>query len=80
MALLQSFLGPDKRENVRRFEAGQLSIIDLSDPFIDPASACGIFEVALRVFTRTEVGTGKVLVVDEAHKLDNRCTISYYAG
>ena len=82
MALLESFMSKKKQTDTSkgRFQSGQLTIIDLSDPFIDPASACGIFEVALRVFTRTEVGTGKVLVVDEAHKVDNRSTISYYAG
>jgi len=34
----------------------------------DPASACGLFEVLTRLFVRAEVETGKVLVVDEAHK------------
>ncbi|KAG2339154.1 hypothetical protein BDR05DRAFT_939298 [Suillus weaverae] len=51
-----------------RFAAGQLTIIDLSDPFIDPGSACGLFEIVTRLFVRAEVETGKVLVVDEAHK------------
>ncbi|KAA1466265.1 hypothetical protein DENSPDRAFT_831054 [Dentipellis sp. KUC8613] len=36
---------------------------------MDSASACGIFEVVLRQFERAEVGTGKVLLVDEAHKV-----------
>ncbi|KAF8843192.1 hypothetical protein BDN67DRAFT_243117 [Paxillus ammoniavirescens] len=70
MALLTSFL--DTKGNTgqpsSRFAAGQLTIIDLSDPFIDPASACGLFEIITRLFIRAEVGTGKVLVVDEAHK------------
>lgn len=52
-----------------RFAPGELTIIDLSDPFIDPASACGLFEVITRLFVRADVGTGKVLVVDEAHKV-----------
>ncbi|OJA13273.1 hypothetical protein AZE42_05023 [Rhizopogon vesiculosus] len=52
----------------RRFAAAQLTIVDLSDPFIDPASACGLFEIVTRSFVRAEVETGKVLVVDEAHK------------
>jgi hypothetical protein len=73
MSLMQSFT--DKSEGARRrripprFEAGLITIIDLSDPFIDSASACGIFEIVLRLFTRADVGTGKVLVVDEAHKV-----------
>ena len=74
MALLESFLAkskgsgdPSLQEN--RFAAGQLTIVDLSDPFIDPASACGIFEVMTRLFLRAKVDTGKVIVVDEAHKV-----------
>ncbi|RPD66711.1 hypothetical protein L226DRAFT_498247 [Lentinus tigrinus ALCF2SS1-7] len=51
-----------------RFKAGQLTIIDLSDPFVDPGSACSLFEIVTRMFVRAEVNTGKVLVVDEAHK------------
>ncbi|KAI0321868.1 hypothetical protein OF83DRAFT_1080696 [Amylostereum chailletii] len=51
-----------------RFAQGQITIIDLSDPFLDPPAACGIFEIILRIFDRADVGTGKVLVVDEAHK------------
>ena len=71
MALLTSFLDTRPRSSPRaeRFAAGQLTIIDLSDPFIDPASACGLFEIITRLFVRAEVGTGKVLVVDEAHKV-----------
>jgi hypothetical protein len=46
-----------------------MTIVDLSDPFIDAASASGIFEIVTRLFQRADVGTGKVLVVDEAHKV-----------
>lgn len=62
---------PGQQQNPR-FAAGQLTIIDLSDPFIDPASACGLFEIVTRLFVRAELGTGKVLVVDEAHKVGCR--------
>ncbi|KAG6868454.1 hypothetical protein C0993_002592 [Termitomyces sp. T159_Od127] len=72
MSLLTSFLAKDKKGRrhapTSRFAAGRLTIIDLSDPFIDPASACGLFEIIVRLFVRSDVGTGKVLVVDEAHK------------
>jgi hypothetical protein len=72
MALLTSFMDPSTMGLSRdrpRFAPGQLTIIDLSDPFIDPASACGLFEIITRLFVRADVGTGKVLVVDEAHKV-----------
>ncbi|KAF9498486.1 hypothetical protein BDN71DRAFT_1443334 [Pleurotus eryngii] len=70
MSLLKGFLFNRKKhpKQSSRFAAGQITIIDLSDPFIDSASACGLFEIIVRLFTRAEVDTGKVLVVDEAHK------------
>jgi hypothetical protein len=70
MDLLQSFLEKNSTVNPpARFTRGQLTIVDLSDPFIDPASACGYFEILTRLFVRADVATGKVLVVDEAHKV-----------
>lgn len=72
MALLNSFMDSNTighSQDRPRFVAGQLTIIDLSDPFVDPASACGLFEIITRLFVRANVGTGKVLVVDEAHKV-----------
>ncbi|TFK76039.1 hypothetical protein BDN72DRAFT_831482 [Pluteus cervinus] len=69
LSLITSFLNPaPSGEQTRRFASGQLTIIDLSDPFIDAASACGIFEIMARVFQRERIDTGKVTVVDEAHK------------
>ncbi|KAL4075519.1 hypothetical protein J3A83DRAFT_4485116 [Scleroderma citrinum] len=69
MALLTSVLDEEERPRPKhRFAAGQLTIIDLSDPFVDPALACGLFEIITRLFVRAQVDTGKILVVDEAHK------------
>lgn len=51
-----------------RFAPGMITIIDLSDPFVDPPLAGAIFEICIRLFQRASVDTGKVLVVDEAHK------------
>lgn len=71
MLLLESFLEKGaKRTSVEtRFEKGQLTIVDLTDPFIDTSHANAVFEIVTRLFERTVVGTGKVLVVDEAHKV-----------
>lgn len=69
MELLESFLDRSGRAPPTRFAAGQLTIIDLSDIFIDPHSACGLFEIVTRLFVRAKLETGKVLVVDEAHKV-----------
>ena len=72
--LLMSFTLPKKKGASKttpkaRFCEGRITIVDLSDPFIDPSSACGLFEILLRLFERADVSTGKVLVVDEAHKV-----------
>ncbi|KAG9038322.1 hypothetical protein FRB95_001734 [Tulasnella sp. JGI-2019a] len=67
MSLLEAFLC-SRRSVMPRFTKGQVTIVDLTDPFIDPASASSIFEIVTRLFVRAEVKTGKVLVVDEAHK------------
>lgn len=73
MSLLTSFLEPSsmgKSSSAQnRFAAGQLTIVDLSDPFLDEGAACGLFDIVIRLFVRAEVNTGKVLVVDEAHKV-----------
>lgn len=81
MALLESFMANQKQRATQttRFAAGQLTIVDLSDPFIDPASACGIFEVITRLFVRAKINTGKVLVVDEAHKVSCLCLCPIYS-
>jgi len=70
MSLLESFLEKgSKRASVEtRFNEGQLTIVDLTDPFIDAGQANALFEIVVRLFERADVGTGKVLVVDEAHK------------
>ena len=77
LVLLKTFVAStpvvDKKP---RFKSGQLTIVDLSDPFVDPASACSLFEIVTRMFIRAEVNTGKVLVVDEAHKVHCHCCSS----
>jgi hypothetical protein len=69
----------DKEET--RFAPAMVTIIDLSDPFIDPPLAGAVFEICIRLFQRADVNTGKVLVVDEAHKvLLACCNISLPTG
>ena len=77
LALLDSFMEPPtpaygrglQKQTSPHFAAERLTIIDLSDPFIDPALACGLFEIVMRQFVHTDIDMGKVLVVDEAHKV-----------
>ena len=71
MLILESFLEKGtKRTSVEtRFKEGRLTIVDLTDSFIDAGHANALFEIVTRLFERAPVNTGKVLVVDEAHKV-----------
>lgn len=67
LALLNTFLSSGRQKP--RFSPGCLTIVDLTDTFIDATSACSLFEIIVRLFVRANVSTGKVLLVDEAHKV-----------
>ncbi len=48
---------------------GKLIIVDLSCPFVDADSACALFEICLGVFLEQKMDTGRVVALDEAHKV-----------
>ena len=79
--LLESFLEKEPRRTwvETRFDQGQLTIVDLTDPFIDAGQANALFEIVTRLFERAVVDTGKVLVVDEAHKV-SRLLFTFRVG
>jgi hypothetical protein len=41
----------------------------LSSPFMDATSACGFFDMILGLFIEADVASGKIVVLDEAHKV-----------
>ncbi|OAG01054.1 uncharacterized protein CC84DRAFT_1229726 [Paraphaeosphaeria sporulosa] len=45
---------------------GTLTIIDLTDPVIDPDAACALFDICLSVFIQ-QTQCGKIVALDEAH-------------
>ena len=47
---------------------GTLTIIDLSDPFVDASTACGFFNICLALFKKNRPSSGLVVALDEAHK------------
>lgn len=49
-------------------QPGTLTIIDLSDPFMDPATACALFDICLGLFKEHRPQSGLVVALDEAHK------------
>jgi hypothetical protein len=53
------------------FKAGTLTIVDLTDPFINTSSANALFDLALSLYLETDIPSGKLLVLDEAHKVSS---------
>jgi hypothetical protein len=53
-------------------EKGTLTIIDLSGDFVDPATACTLFDICLSVILKRhqakKISTGLIIALDEAHK------------
>ncbi|EKG14252.1 Rhodanese-like protein [Macrophomina phaseolina MS6] len=66
--LLESFLDLSGKSRQPEFTGGQLTVIDLSCPFMDDNTACVLFRAAMSMFLDSEGSPGKVIVVDEAHK------------
>lgn len=50
-------------------QAGSLTIVDLSCPCVTPESACSLFNICLSLFLEQEACHGRVVALDEAHKV-----------
>jgi hypothetical protein len=48
--------------------SGQLTIVDFTDPMLDPETVCVLFDIALTRFVDRTPG-GKVVALDEAHNV-----------
>jgi hypothetical protein len=66
--LLESFLDLDNTSAELRFREGELTIMDMSCPFIDANTACIMFRIGLQRYLQSEAA-GKMIVLDEAHKV-----------
>ena len=67
--LLESFLVTDDSAPSWTFESGGVTIIDLSCPFVDANMACMLFNIGIRLYLESGLTTGKVIAIDEAHKV-----------
>jgi hypothetical protein len=67
--LLESFLDLDGSTASNNFPAGEITIIDLSCPFVDASTACVLFKIGMGLYLESDPNTGKVIVLDEAHKV-----------
>ena len=74
LALLESFMASKQKGSVKNskawaFEPGTLTIVDLSCPFVDESSACSLFAICLAIFLERPMNAGRVVALDEAHKV-----------
>ena len=67
--LLESFLDLRNSTPIPAFEAGTVTIIDLSCPFVDVNTACVLFKIGASLYRNSNATTGKLIAVDEAHKV-----------
>lgn len=54
---------------------GRLTILDLSCHFLDVSTACTLFDIYLGVFLEQKLDIGRLVALDEAHKV---CTVHTY--
>lgn len=60
-----------KKPDIWNFEAGSLTIVDLSCPFIDDSAACALFNICVSLFLDDRSGVSRIIALDEAHKVCN---------
>lgn len=72
LGLLESFLDMKDSCPEPQFLPGEITIMDMSCPFVDANTACILFEIGLQKYLQHK-STGKMIVLDEAHK------VLYYA-
>jgi hypothetical protein len=68
LGLLESFLDLDNTCPESHFKEGEVTIMDMSCPFVDANTACILFRIGLHQYLRSGA-TGKIVVLDEAHKV-----------
>lgn len=59
------------KKGIWSFQPGSLTIIDLSCPFVDESAACAMFNICLALFLEDRGASGRVVALDEAHKVRN---------
>lgn len=67
--LLEQFLDESGQSPKLDLEPGTLAIIDLSCPFVDHNLACILFEISMSIYLESSSSIGKVVAMDEAHKV-----------
>jgi hypothetical protein len=80
LALLRSFMANNASKKHRsgrelfKIKPATLTIVDLSDPFIDTSMVCTLFDICLGLFMENKPKDGLIVTLDEAHKYLNTST------
>lgn len=74
--LLESYMVDDPTRNndgskLFDLQPGSLTIVDLSDQFVDAATVCVLFDICLSLVEENAPSAGLVIALDEAHKYLN---------
>jgi hypothetical protein len=73
LGLLESFLDLDDSCPSPEYKEGEVTIMDMSCPFVDANTACILFRIGLQMYLQSGAA-GKLIVFDEAHKV---CTMYF---
>ena len=68
-ATVDKFLKNHGDKAIWDFKAGELTIVDLSCPFIEEGGACTLFNICLSLFLEGRQDIGRLVALDEAHKV-----------
>ena len=68
------------KTNIWSFEPGSLTIVDLSCPFVDESAACALFNICLALFLEERGNAGRIVALDEAHKVSLSSMFARNAG
>ncbi|KAI6794709.1 hypothetical protein KC361_g5435 [Hortaea werneckii] len=74
VTLLKSFMNKDHTspKGLFKTDPGTLTVVDLTDPFLDAATVCTLFDICLALFKQNRPSSGLVIGLDEAHRYLNK--------
>ena len=68
-AQVDKYLAKHADKTIWNFKAGELTIVDLSCPFVEEGAACALFNICLQLFLEGRQDIGRLVALDEAHKV-----------
>ena len=67
--IVDAYLAKIADKTIWDFKAGELTIVDLSCPFVEEGAACALFNICLPLFLGGRQDIGRLVALDEAHKV-----------